>query len=136
MTTIAEVRQNLSDIADTIYGWHGSPHVGDSVTAPMIKVFRQPFDPRFVFGSAKTAIVFRCVAYAKRIDSAASEEAIDALAEQTGDGSFLAAIADSTNWTVTVDSAQVVEVGEVVLTTFGSDGVEYLACPFDVEVVL
>jgi hypothetical protein len=134
MTTIAEVRDNLSDIADTIYGWHGSAYVGDSAVAGVIKVFRKPFDPRLVFGSAKTAIVFQCVAYAKRIESRTSEAALDALCEQTGDGSFLAAVALSTNWSVTVDSAQVVEVGEVAVAAI--DGVEYLVCPFDVEVVL
>ena len=135
MTTIAEVRDNLAAIAGTIDGWQGSMYVGDAVTTNTIKVFRQAFDPRMVFGSAKTAIVFRCVAYAKRIESAASEASFDELAEQTGAGSFLAAVADSSNWTVTVDSAQVVEVGEVTVGSWG-DGVEYLVCPFDVEVVL
>ena len=135
MTTIAEVRQNLSDIFDTLDGWQGSPYVGDAVTAGTIKIYRQPFDPRFVFGSAKTAIVFRCVAYTKRIESAASEEALDALCEQTGNGSLLAAVALSSNWTVTIDSAQVVDVGEVGLAAWG-DGTEYLMCPFEIEVVL
>lgn len=135
MTTIAEVRQNLAEICDTLDGWSGSPYVGDAVTAGTIKVFTQEFDPRFVFGSAKTAIPFQLVAYAKRIDSAASEELLDALGEQSGDGSLIAAVADSTNWSVTVDSAQVVNVGQVSLAQWG-DGVEYLVRPFDVEVVL
>lgn len=135
MTTIAQVRDNLSDIASTITGWQGSPYVGDAVTTGTIKVFRKPFDPRFVFGSAKAAITFQCVAYSKRIESAASEAALDALCEPSGTGSFLAAVALSTNWSVTIDSAQVVEVGEVAIQSWG-DGVEYLVCPFDVEVVL
>lgn len=135
MTTIADVRDNLADIASTLDGWQGSPYVGDAVTTGTIKVFRQAYDPRFVFGSAKAAIVFKCVAYAKRIESAASEATLDALCEPTGAGSFIAAVASSTNWSVTVDSAQVVEVGEVAVQSWG-DGVEYLVCPFDVEVVL
>ena len=134
MTTIAEVRDNLSDICDTLDGWHGSAYVGDSATAGVIKVFRQPYDPRFVFGSAKTAIVFQLVAYTKRIESRTSEAALDALCEQTGDGSLIAAVALSTNWSVTVDSAQVVQVGEIAVAAI--EGVEYLVCPFDVEVVL
>jgi hypothetical protein len=136
MTTIADVRGNLADIAGTIYGWVGSKYVGDAVDARVIKVFRTEFDPRYVFGAGKRAITFRCVAYAKRIDASASEEALDALAEPTGDGSFIVAVQDSDNWSVTIDSAQVVNVGEVGVATFGSDGVEYLVCPFDVEVVL
>lgn len=135
MTTIAEVRDNLAAIIDTLDDWQGSAYVGDAVTTNVIKVYRSSFDPRMVFGSAKTAIPFKCVAYAKRIESAASEAAFDALAEQTGTGSLIAAVALSSNWTVTVDSAQVVEVGEVAVQSWG-DGVEYLVCPFDVEVVL
>lgn len=134
MTTIADVRDNLSAIVDTLDGWHGSAYVGDSAVAGVVKVFRKPYDPRMVFGSAKAAVPFQLVAYAKRIESKTSEAALDALCEPTGAGSLLAAVALSSNWTVTVDSAQVVEVGEIALTAF--DGVEYLVCPFDVEVVL
>ena len=134
MTTIAEVRQNLEDIAGLVDGWVGSRYVGDSVDTRTIKVFRPEFDPRVVFGGGKMQLTFRCAAYAKRIDATASEEALDALAELSGTGSFIAAVQDSTNWTVTVDYASVVLVGEVVVSTFG-DGVEYLVCPFDVEVV-
>ena len=134
MTTIAEVRQNLADIAGTIYGWVGSQYVGDSVDTRTIKVFRPEFDPRVVFGGGKMQLTFRCVAYAKRADSAASELALDALAELSGSDSFIVAVGDSSNWDVTVDYAQVTSVGETALTV-GNDGVEYLACPFDVEVV-
>lgn len=134
MTTIADVRDNLATIADGIAGWHGSKYVGDAVTAPVIKVFRPAFDPRFVFNGAAVQMTFRCVAYAKRIDSAESEKALDALAELSGSGSFIAAVQDSTNWTVTVDYAVVTNVDEVQVATLG-DGVEYLACSFDVEVV-
>ena len=135
MTTIAEVRQNLADIAGTIDGWVGSQYVGDSVDTRTIKVFRPEFDPRVVFGGSKMQLTFRCVAYAKRIDSSASEDALDALAELSGDGSFIAAVQTSANWDVTIDYAAVTLVGETALTIFGSDGVEYLACPFEVEVV-
>ena len=134
MTTIAEVRAELAEIAGGIGDWFGSQYVGDSVTAGTIKVFRPEFDPRVVFGGGKMMLTFRCVAYAKRIDSVFSEESLDALAELSGDGSFIAAVADSTNWSITVDYAQVVNVGEVAVVNWG-DGTEYLACPFDVEVV-
>ena len=135
MTTIADVRQNLSDIVDTIDGWHGSRYVGDSFTRNVVKVFRPEFDPRFVFNGAKQQLSFRCVAYAPRVDSGASEESLDALAELSGSGSLIEAIQDSTKWTVTVDYAQVVLVGETGAVSPGSDGVEYLYCSFDVEVV-
>ena len=133
--TIAEVRQNLADIADSLDGWYGRMYVGDAGDKRVIKVFRPAFDPRMVFGGGKYQMTFRCIAYAARIDSDASEQALDALAELTGDGSFIVAVQSSDNWTVTVDYASVTDVGEVGVTTFGSDGIEYLACPFEVEVV-
>lgn len=134
MTSIAEVRANLVAIADSLDGWHGDAYVADSVNAPVIKVFRPSFDPRVVFGGGKMMLTFQCVAYAKRVDAVASETALDVLAELSGTGSFIAAVQLSSNWTVTVDYAVVSEVGQVAVAVWG-DGVEYLACPFDVEVV-
>jgi len=133
--TIADIRQNLADIADTLDGWYGRMYVGDAGDKRVIKVFRPAFDPRMVFGGGKYQMTFRCVAYAARVDSDASEQALDALAELSGDGSFIVAVQSSDNWSVTVDYASVTDVGEVGVTVFGSDGVEYLACPFEVEVV-
>lgn len=135
MTTIAEVRQNLADIADGLDGWHGSRYVGDSITRRVIKVFRPSFDPRVVHGGGTQRMTFRCVAYAQRIDSVTSEAALDELAELSGTGSFIAAVQDGANWTVDVDYAVVVEVGEVGVTALGGDGVEYLFCEFNIEVV-
>lgn len=134
MTTIAQVRQNLSDIADLLAGWSGSAKVGDSVDAGTIKVFRPAFDPRVVFGGGKMMLTFQCAAYAKRIDSGSSEDSLDALAELSGAGSFIAAVQDSANWDVDVDYASVTQVGETRVAKW-DDGVEYLVCPFDVEVV-
>lgn len=135
MTTIAEVRQNLAEIADSLDGWYGRMYVGDAGDKRVIRVFRPEFDPRMVFGGGKYQMTFRCVAYAARIDADASEQALDALAELTGDGSFIAAVQDSDNWSVTVDYANVTNVGETSVTNFGDEGVQYLACQFDVEVV-
>lgn len=133
MTTIAQVRQNLSDIADLLDDWHGDLYVGDAAIAGAIKVFRPAFDPRIVFGGGKMQLTFQCVAYATRIDSDSSEESLDALAELTGDGSFIAAVQNSDNWTVTVDYAVVTQVGQTAVQPWA--GTEYLICPFDVEVV-
>jgi hypothetical protein len=135
MTTIAEVRQNLSDIVDGIDGWRGSGgYVGTSVDAGMVKVFRPEFDPRVVFGGGKMQLTFQCVAYDHLAEADQSERNIDALGELTGDGSFIAAVQNSDNWDVTVDYAQVTMVGQIAAVDWG-DGVKYLACPFDVEVV-
>ena len=134
MTSTAEVRQALAD-AGSVCGRTVEPYFKGTVVAGCGYVLRREFDPRMVFGQGKTQLTFRCVAYTKRIDSTASEEAIDALAELSGVGSFIVAVQTSTNWDVTIDYAVVTNVGETALAVFGSDGVEYLACPFEVEVV-
>jgi hypothetical protein len=134
MTTIADVRDNLAEIANGVPGWYGSTYVGDSVAGRVIKVSRPAFDPRVVFGGSVMRLTFRCVAHAQRVDSAASEAALDELAELSGVGSFIAAVQDSDNWSTTIDYAVVTNVGEVSVVSWG-DGVDYLVCPFDVEVV-
>ena len=135
MTTLADVRDNLATICSTIDGWTGSGYVGDTVNAGFIKVTSPAFDPRMVLGGGKCEHTFRLIAYAPRTASEYSEQALDVLRDVAGDGSLLIAVQNGTNWTVTVDYAQVVEIGEVQLAQFGQDTTEYLACPFQVKVV-
>jgi hypothetical protein len=63
-----------------------------------------------------------------------AEIRLDALCEPTGTGSIIATVQTSTNWTVTVDYAEVVECGEVQSVTW-IDGTDYLAAQFRIEVV-
>jgi len=135
MPTMAQVRQNLADIGGNLPGWSATPYVGDQIDAPMWKVSRLAEDPRYVFGGTTRRVVFRCWAYTKRGDSEASEALLDSASEPAGEGSFLAAVQDGDNWTVDVDYASVINVGEVTVTQFGTDAAEYLTTPFDVEVV-
>lgn len=135
MTTFAEVRDDLATIVARINGWTGSGWVGDTVNANMIKVTSPAFDPRMVLSGGKCSHTFRLIAYVQRSASVAGEKKLDVLRDVTGTGSLLVTVQDGNNWTVTVDYAQVVEIGEVALTTFGQDTTEYLACPFQVEVV-
>ena len=134
--TIADVRDNLAAICSSLDGWYGQARVGDQINPGAIVVTRQPFDPRMVLSGTKRTLMFQLHAYASRAGSEASEEALDALGELSGTGSLVAAVSNGDLWVdVSVDYAQVVEVGAVTLTTFGNDAAEYLACSFDVEVV-
>jgi hypothetical protein len=135
MTTIYEVRQGLSNALGTVPGWRSSPYVGEQVNPPMFKVTMPAFDPRYVMGETKARYTFRCYAYYTRVAADAAERALDELAEPTGAGSVIAAVQTSTNWTITVDYAQVTNVGEITVTSFGTDAVEYFVRPFDIEVV-
>lgn len=136
MTTVADIRTELALIATYCDGdWRGSAYVGDQINGPTCKVSAAAFDPRFVFGGAKRRQTFRCTFYTPRVDTMRAEEALDLLADPTGTASFIAQVQDGDNWSITVDSAQVVLVGEVAATQFGTDVAEYLARSFDVEVV-
>jgi hypothetical protein len=58
---------------------------------------------------------------------------LDEYLELTGNDSVTAAIQNSANWTLTVDYAQVTQIGEVQAVIIGESN--YLAVPLDVEVV-
>ena len=133
MTTIAEVRDELAEICGNIDGWRGSGYVAAQVNPRVVVVAPDEFDPRLIFSQVKAEHVFRLTAYAAITAPEASQKALDELAELSGDGSLIEAVQDSTNWSVTVDYAQVTRVGIVGVAEVA--GVEYLARSFDVEVV-
>jgi hypothetical protein len=135
VTTIAEVRTDLERVLELISPWRATGYVGDQINPPQFVVTRQEFDPRLVLQGSKAQHTFRVIAYMPRVTPVESEAALDALAEPTGNGSLIETVQTSTNWTVTVDYAQVTQVGEVSAVQFGTDTAEYLACPFTIEVV-
>lgn len=141
MTTLADVRANLKTILETIIvsgttsTWIATGYVGDQVNPPQFVVTRSSFDPRLVLNGTKAQHEFNVIAYMPRATPVESEAALDALAEPTGTASLIAAVQLSSNWSVTVDYAQVTQVGEVGVTQFGTDAAEYLACPFKIEVM-
>lgn len=136
MTTIAEVRADLANVLATIPGWTvQNAYVGDMAPhAYSFKVARPAFDPRMVLQQAKAAHTFNVTAYAPRATPEVSEARLDELCDLTGTGSLIATVQTGSNWTVTVDYAQVVQCGEVQAVTW-IDGVDYLVCQFQIEVV-
>ena len=135
MTTLATVRSDLETVLANISGWRVSGYVGNGVVPPHLVVTRKAFDPRLTFGGTKATHKFMVVAYMPAATPIESEKALDALAEPTGTGSLIATVQTGSNWSVTVDYAQVTEVGEVGITQFGTDAAAYLACPFEIEVM-
>lgn len=142
MTTIADVRTELANVLSTIPGWSvasfpsgaANPYVGDYVSTYMFKVSRPAFDPRVIFGESKIRLTFTVGAYAPRATPEESERRLDALCDLTGDDSLVATVQDGTRWAVDVDYAMVTQCGEVQAITW-IDGVDYLACQFQIEVV-
>jgi hypothetical protein len=137
VTTIADVRSNLATIAASITGWSGSLYVSDKTTHGVIVVSRPAFDPRMVLGQSKASHLFTMTAHANRANPEAAEQLLDTLAELSGDTSLLAAVQTSANWTVDVDYAQVVSIGENRPLVYGTEPNirEYIGCSYEIEVV-
>ena len=132
MTTLEEVRANLASAIATVPDWDAAPYIGEQVNPPMVKVSMPAFDPRYVFGQTSNEYTFRCFAYYNRASGDVGEQALDDLVWP-----FIEAVQDEANWDVEIGFAEVVNVGEVTVSTFGVDAVaEYFVRSFDVKVVL
>ena len=137
MTTIAQVREGLAAAA-SVAGTRVSPYLSDIKNVPCGMVSRPPFDPRLVFGGAKSSYVFRISYWFPRTTEVVTQQRIDELCDQTGSQSFTVAVQTSANWAVDIDYAQVVLIGETVIELFpaaNTVGAEYIRIDFDVEVV-
>jgi len=140
MTTIIEVSDDLQTVlqlvtqrVDVGSNWRATGFIGEGINAPVLKVARDAFDPRYVFGQSKAEHTFTVTAYVNRSAGESGERDLAALCELSGNGSVIARIQTGANWSVTVDHAQVVNVGKVEPVEVG--GAEYLALPFQVKVV-
>ena len=132
MTTIAQARTSLA-AAVTTTGLRCIAYLSDQIPAPCALISRKEFDPRMVFGGSKSTYGFRVTIYTSRPAERASQVLIDGYCETTGATSLVAAIANGANWTATVDYAEVVRVGEIMVHEIA--GVPYLVAELDVEVV-
>lgn len=133
MPTVAEVRDELADVITTGAGLRATALVQDTLVAPIAVVSRRPFDPRMVLQQHKAAYQFTVTIYVDRTDERAAQRALDTYCEVSGANSVIAAIQNGSNWSVTVDYAQVTQVGDVQPVIVGESN--YLIVPLDVEVV-
>ena len=133
--TLAEVRDDLESVLELIDGWRATAWVGNQINPPQCVVSRLPYDPRLTLNSAKAIYHFQVTAYAPFATPVESEKLLDDLADPRSDGSLIATVQNGSNWSVTIDYAQVVNVGQVSAVQFGNDAADYLACPFEIEVV-
>lgn len=132
MTTIADVRQSIAQCVETT-GLRCSAYITDQRNPPCAQVLRKEYDPRFVFSAAKTTYLFTVLVFAARAAEVVSAKQLDGYGEPDGVGSLTAAIQNSDNWDVTVDFAQVIQVGAETVMEIG--GQQFLVVELDVEVV-
>lgn len=132
MTTIAEMRDELADVLDGITGWRANGFLGDTTDPPVFKVRRLPFDPRLVFSGAKQRATYRATAILNRSTGESGERTLEALADPTSATGVVTVVQTSGNWSVTLDYAQVVQIGEVVADS--NEGGDFLTVAFDIEI--
>lgn len=133
MTTIVQIRDELANVIDGISGWRANAFWGETVNPPVVKISRPPFDPRMVFSAAKQEAVFRATAYVAAGTGESGERQLEALAELTGAGSLTAIVQTGSNWSISIDFAQVVMIGQVIPEIDSGVGSSVLA--FDIKVV-
>ncbi len=136
MTTIAQVRDELTEAIIAGCGLRASAYLSDNVNAPTAHVWPLAFDPRLVLHQAKAAHNFRVRVFVGRVAERSAQVKLDELREVTGSTSLTAAVQDSDNWPTQppiVDYAVVTQIGEPQ-TDVVADEV-FMICDFDIEVV-
>lgn len=131
MTTLAEARDGLARAINAGTGLRMYPYPTDTINAPCGFVRSDEFDPRMVLGRDKAAYPFTVIVYVGRVAEVAGQKKLDELREPVG--GITSAVEDETNWNVTVDYAQVVNVGAAGGDSTNADDV-YLTCEFEIEV--
>ena len=130
MTTLAEARDGLAEAITAGTGLRMYAYQGDTVNAPCGFVRSDEFDPRMVLGRDKAAYPFTVTVYVARVAEVAGFKKLDELREPVG--GITSAVEDGDNWSVTVDYAQVVNIGTPTATAHADD--VYLTCDFEIEV--
>lgn len=126
------VRVGLSRALTAGTGFRVSPYPSDSTPAPCGEIDSDEFDPRMVFGRAKTTYPFIVRFYVGRAAERASFKKLDQLRNPT-DG-VMSAVENPDNWPDDlVDSAYVTLVGRPGEVTLA--GEKYLVCDFNIEVI-
>ncbi len=135
MLSVTEVRDALAAAISDGCGLRAEalwPAGDKAIASPLAVVTRRAFDPRLVFSDRKAVYLFTVTVYADRASERSAQKLLDGYCELAGTGSVRAAIEDGDNWSVTVDYAEVTQIGEVGAVSINE--ADYLAVPFDVEV--
>jgi hypothetical protein len=132
--TLAQVHEGLAAAVRTVLPCDAFE--SDKLNVPCAQVVAPAYDPRLVFSGAKQVYPFKVRVYGSRTVPEATYEAMCEYRAAHGTKSLVLAIADGDNWTVSVDYAQVVLVGEFLTAEIpAGSGAWYLAFELDVEVV-
>ena len=133
MPSIDEVCTALADVVATVDVLRAKGFPDDQVNPPEAHVLTQPFDPRLVFDSTKSAYQLGVRVIVPRTNLRTAYEQLRKFMDADGSTSIRAAIEDEDNWAQTIDYAVVTQISQPFELELA--GVVYMAVGFDVEVV-
>jgi len=130
--SLDEVCTTLADVITAGTGLRAKGFPDDQVNAPEAHVLTQPFDPRLVFDSPKSAYQLGVRVMVQRTNLRTAYQDLRNFMEPTGATSIRAAIEDEDNWQVDIDYAVVTNISQPFELELA--GTVYMAVGFDVEV--
>jgi hypothetical protein len=133
MPTIQETCDAVAQVVGTIDGLRALAYVDDQINPPQAHVTTREFDPRMILGDSKREFQLGVRVFVRRTDPRTAQKQLRGFMEPSGTGSVRAAIEDEDNWNVTVDYAEVTNIGEPFEAETAND--VYWAVDFDVDVV-
>lgn len=109
-------------------------YIDDQINPPQAQVYTRDFDPRMTLGGSDTRRVPLGIRiFVRRTNPRTAQLELRSYMEQTGSLSVREAIENSDNWDVTVDYAEVTNIGQPF--EYESTTEVYWAVDFDVDVV-
>ena len=132
---------SINDVCDALAlaittgtGLRALGYIDEQVNPPMVMVYTMPFDPRLTTGgSPERSVQMGARVFVRAINARSAQADLRGYMEQSGSGSIRAAIEDDTNWSVTVDYAEVTQIGQPF--EYETANEMYWAVDFSVDVV-
>jgi hypothetical protein len=133
--TIAQVRAAAADAVTATGAVRCLPYVGP-INPPCAFITRRERDPRLVFSGVYSEYPFAVIVFMSRADDRSAQKKLDALFEQSGNGSIKYRLESDADLATLLSAGQTVEVtrigGEEIAEL---SGVEYVVSTVDFEVV-
>lgn len=131
--SINEACEALATVVGSISGLRAKGYADDTINPPEAQVYTREFDPRLTLGgSPKRVFQLGVRVFVKRTNPRSGQKSLRGFMEPTGAASVLAKINDGDSWSVTIDYAEVTNVGQPF--EFLTENEAFWAVDFDVDV--
>ena len=133
MSSINDVCEALAEAVGQIPGLRAVGYIDDQINPPQAQVYTREYDPRMVLGNSKRAYMLGVRVFVRRTNPRSAQLALRDYMESSGSTSIPAAIEDESNWSATVDYAEVTSIGQPFEVETAAE--VFWAVDFDVDVI-